>query len=90
VGGVWSIAPPSGAHPASFGGAKELVTRAQLTAADAAVSIGTGPEVTGSAVSLLLAVSGRSMALDDPTDVYPSRLPRVLAFASRRRATWQR
>jgi uncharacterized protein (TIGR03083 family) len=51
--------------PASFGGAKELVTRVRLQATDADVSIGDGPEVTGSALSLLLAVSGRRVALDD-------------------------
>jgi uncharacterized protein (TIGR03083 family) len=51
--------------PASFGGAKELVARVRLTAADADVSIGDGPDVTGTALSLLLAVSGRRVALDD-------------------------
>jgi uncharacterized protein (TIGR03083 family) len=51
--------------PASFGGAKELVTRVRLTAADADVSIGDGPDVTGTALSLLLAVCGRRVALDD-------------------------
>ena len=51
--------------PASFGGAKELVARVRLTAADADVSIGDGPEVSGTALSLLLAVSGRRVALDD-------------------------
>ncbi|MDF6017640.1 maleylpyruvate isomerase family mycothiol-dependent enzyme [Streptomyces sp. JH34] len=51
--------------PASFGGAKELVARARLTASDADVAIGEGPEVSGPALSLLLAVSGRRVALDD-------------------------
>jgi uncharacterized protein (TIGR03083 family) len=51
--------------PASFGGAKELVGRVRLTAADADVSIGDGPVVTGTALSLLLAVSGRRVALDE-------------------------
>lgn len=51
--------------PAPFGGAKELVTRVRLQATDADVSIGDGPEVTSSALSLLLAVSGRRVALDD-------------------------
>ncbi len=51
--------------PASFGGAKELATRVRLTAADADVSVGDGPEVRGPAVSLLLAVSGRRVALAD-------------------------
>ncbi|MET7928201.1 hypothetical protein ABZT43_30270, partial [Streptomyces sp. NPDC005349] len=51
--------------PASFGGAKELLTRTQLTANDADLTIGTGPEVNGPALSLLLAVMGRRVALDD-------------------------
>jgi uncharacterized protein (TIGR03083 family) len=50
--------------PESFGGAKELVARVRLTAADADMSIGDGPEVAGSALSLLLVVSGRRVALD--------------------------
>jgi uncharacterized protein (TIGR03083 family) len=51
--------------PSSFGGAKELVARLRLTAADTDVSIGDGAEVSGSALSLLLAISGRRVALDD-------------------------
>ncbi|MFB7758638.1 maleylpyruvate isomerase family mycothiol-dependent enzyme, partial [Streptomyces sp. NPDC056121] len=51
--------------PASFGGAKELVTRVQLSTPDADLTIGTGPEVNGPALSLLLAVMGRRVALDD-------------------------
>ncbi|MFE7419421.1 maleylpyruvate isomerase family mycothiol-dependent enzyme [Rhodococcus sp. NPDC057529] len=51
--------------PASFGGAKELVARVRLTAVDADISIGDGPDVRGTALSLLLAVSGRRVALDD-------------------------
>lgn len=51
--------------PASFGGAKELVARTRLTATDADVSIGEGPEVRGPALSLLLAVSRRRVALAD-------------------------
>lgn len=51
--------------PASFGGAKELVAGIRLTAADADVSIGDGPAVRGPALSLLLAVSGRQVALED-------------------------
>ncbi|MFC8228083.1 maleylpyruvate isomerase family mycothiol-dependent enzyme [Streptomyces sp. NPDC057287] len=50
---------------ASFGGARELAARARLTATDADVSIGDGPEVRGPALSLLLAVSRRRVALDD-------------------------
>ena len=51
--------------PAAFGGARELVSGVRLTATDADVSIGDGPDVTGPALSLLLAVSGRRVALDD-------------------------
>ncbi|MEU4078797.1 maleylpyruvate isomerase family mycothiol-dependent enzyme [Streptomyces venezuelae] len=50
---------------ASFGGAKELVSRVRLTATDTKLEIGDGPGVTGPALSLLLAVSGRMVALDD-------------------------
>ena len=51
--------------PEAFGGAKELVTRIRLTAADADLSIGEGPDVTGTALALLLAVTGRRVALND-------------------------
>jgi uncharacterized protein (TIGR03083 family) len=51
--------------PASFGGAKERIARIRLAAVDADVSIGDGPEVSGPALSLLLAVSGRRVALED-------------------------
>ncbi|MBP2320368.1 uncharacterized protein (TIGR03083 family) [Kibdelosporangium banguiense] len=51
--------------PASFGGAKELVAGVRLMATDADLSIGDGPEVTGPALSLLLAISGRRVALDE-------------------------
>lgn len=51
--------------PASFGGAKELTARFRLTATDADLSIGDGPEVSGTALSLLLAISGRDVALND-------------------------
>jgi uncharacterized protein (TIGR03083 family) len=51
--------------PASFGGAKELTARVRLTAVDADLSIGDGPEVRGPALSLLLAVSGRRVALEE-------------------------
>ncbi|GGW03375.1 hypothetical protein GCM10010230_38410 [Streptomyces narbonensis] len=51
--------------PASFGGAKELLARVRLTATDTGLTLGTGPEATGPALSLLLAVSGRRPALDD-------------------------
>ncbi|HYO40627.1 MAG TPA: maleylpyruvate isomerase family mycothiol-dependent enzyme [Nocardioidaceae bacterium] len=51
--------------PASFGGAEELVARVRLVAGDAELDIGSGPRVSGPALSLLLAVSGRRGALDD-------------------------
>ncbi|WP_205019291.1 maleylpyruvate isomerase family mycothiol-dependent enzyme [Streptomyces sp. HB132] len=51
--------------PASFGGAKELVSRIRLAAADDDFATGEGPEVSGPALSLLLAVSGRRVALED-------------------------
>ncbi|MEU6456535.1 maleylpyruvate isomerase family mycothiol-dependent enzyme [Streptomyces sp. NPDC047065] len=51
--------------PASFGGAKELTAGIRLTAVDADLSIGDGPEVRGSALSLLLAVCGRRVALEE-------------------------
>jgi uncharacterized protein (TIGR03083 family) len=50
---------------ASFGGAKELVARIRLSATDVDLSIGTGPDVHGPLLSLLLAASGRHAALDD-------------------------
>jgi uncharacterized protein (TIGR03083 family) len=50
---------------ASFGGAKELVTRIRLTATDAELSVGDGPEVRGTALALLLVASGRRVALDE-------------------------
>ena len=53
--------------PASFGGAKELVARVRLTATDLDLSVGEGPEVSGPALALLLAVTGRRMVLDDLT-----------------------
>lgn len=55
--------------PVAFGGAKELVAQVRLTATNADVSIGSGPVVSGTALSLLLAVSGRPIAsgeLDGP------------------------
>ena len=51
--------------PASFGGAKELVARVRLTASDVDLSVGEGPEVSGPALALLLAVTGRRIALDE-------------------------
>lgn len=51
--------------PASFGGAKELVARVRLRATDLDLSIGEGPEINGPALALLLAVTGRRVALDE-------------------------
>lgn len=51
--------------PASFGGAKELTARFRFTATDADLSVGDGPEVSGTALSLLLAMSGRRAASND-------------------------
>ncbi|MGY1746571.1 maleylpyruvate isomerase family mycothiol-dependent enzyme [Blastococcus sp. SYSU D00695] len=51
--------------PSSRGGARELVSRVRLTATDADLSVGSGPEVRGPALSLLLAVCGRRPALAD-------------------------
>ncbi|MFF0739699.1 maleylpyruvate isomerase family mycothiol-dependent enzyme [Streptomyces sp. NPDC004111] len=50
---------------ASFGGARELIEGLCLTATDADLTIGSGPEVAGPALSLLLAVSGRRTALEE-------------------------
>ena len=49
----------------AVGGGKQRVAGVRLRATDADVVIGEGPEVTGSALSLLLVVSGRSDAVAD-------------------------
>ncbi len=51
--------------PAGLGGARERVAPVRLRATDADLTIGTGPEVRGSALDLLLAVSGRLVAVED-------------------------
>lgn len=51
--------------PRSFGGGKELLGHARLTATDSDVAIGDGLEVRGPALSLLLVLTGRTIALDD-------------------------
>ena len=48
-----------------LGGAKQHVAGLRLVATDHGVSLGEGTEVRGPAVSLLLAVSGRTIALGD-------------------------
>ncbi|MFI0242150.1 maleylpyruvate isomerase family mycothiol-dependent enzyme [Streptomyces sp. NPDC016845] len=48
--------------PEAFGGARQLTSRIRLTATDTDLSVGDGPsEVTGTALSLLMAVSGREV-----------------------------
>ncbi|KWX25725.1 actinobacterial protein [Mycolicibacterium wolinskyi] len=49
----------------SFGGAKELLTQVRITATDTDLAIGDGPEVSGTALALLLAISGRRVALGE-------------------------
>ena len=49
----------------AFGGARELVADVRLVATDADLAIGAGPDVSGTALALLLAVSGRRVALDE-------------------------
>jgi uncharacterized protein (TIGR03083 family) len=49
----------------SFGGGKEHAAGLTLVADDADLSAGTGPVVSGPALGLLLAVSGRAQALAD-------------------------
>lgn len=53
--------------PTSMGGAKQLIAGIHLRATDADLSLGEGPEVSGPALSLLLAISGRRVALPDLT-----------------------
>ncbi len=48
-----------------MGGAKEHIAGLRLRATDADVTLGDGPEVTGPLLALLLAVSGRTVALDE-------------------------
>jgi uncharacterized protein (TIGR03083 family) len=51
----------------SMGGAKQLIAGLHLNATDADLSLGEGPEVSGPALSLLLAISGRRVALPELT-----------------------
>ena len=46
-------------------GTKKRVEGVTLRATDAAWTYGSGPEVTGPAIALLMAMTGRSTALDD-------------------------
>ncbi|WP_201848616.1 maleylpyruvate isomerase family mycothiol-dependent enzyme [Myceligenerans indicum] len=45
--------------PESFGGGRERARAVRLVVTDAGVTIGSGPEATGTATALLLALSGR-------------------------------
>ncbi|PUA81236.1 maleylpyruvate isomerase family mycothiol-dependent enzyme [Nocardioides currus] len=49
----------------AMGGGRQRIAGVRLVATDADVAIGDGPEVSGPALSLLLATSGRTVALDD-------------------------
>ncbi len=48
-----------------MGGAKQHLTGLRLRATDADVTLGEGPEVAGPLLALLLAISGRTVALDE-------------------------
>lgn len=50
---------------ATFGGARERIAGVRLTATDVDLSLGDGPDVRGTALALLLAASGRRVALDE-------------------------
>lgn len=52
---------------ASMGGARQLIAGLHLEATDADLSLGEGQEVRGPALSLLLAISGRRVAVADLT-----------------------
>lgn len=51
----------------SVGGAKQRVAGIRLRATDADIVIGEGPDVSGPALSLLMAASGRAVAVEDLT-----------------------
>ena len=51
--------------PAAFGGAKELLSTVRVTATDSDISLGAGPHISGPTLSLLLALTGRLVAIDD-------------------------
>lgn len=66
--------------PVAVGGSKEVAAAVALRASDRELSVGTGPEVSGPVLSLLMAVSGRDVALADlegpGVEVLRSRLHR--------------
>lgn len=49
----------------ALGGSKQRIAAVRLRATDVDLSIGDGPEVSGPALSLLLAITGRTVALSD-------------------------
>ncbi|MTB87737.1 maleylpyruvate isomerase family mycothiol-dependent enzyme [Aeromicrobium senzhongii] len=51
--------------PGSLGGAKDHLSAVSVAATDAELELGDGPVVSGPALSVLLALSGRTVALDD-------------------------
>jgi uncharacterized protein (TIGR03083 family) len=51
--------------PVGFGGAKERLSAVRVTATDSEIALGSGPAVSGPTLSLLLALSGRRVALAD-------------------------
>ncbi len=51
--------------PVAVGGSKQVAAAVGLRSTDADLAIGDGPEVAGPTVSLLMAVSGRDVALAD-------------------------
>ncbi|MEU4328490.1 hypothetical protein [Nonomuraea dietziae] len=51
----------------ALGGGKERARGLRLMASDTAVDVGEGPEVRGTALALLLAVSGRPVGPDELT-----------------------
>jgi len=51
--------------PGSLGGAKDHLSAVRVTATDADLELGDGPVVSGPALALLLALSGRTVALDE-------------------------
>lgn len=48
-----------------LGGGRQVAARVRLRATDADVDTGDGPELAGPALSLLMVISGRAVALDD-------------------------
>lgn len=68
-----ALAYQAAASP-SVGGGRELAAGVSLVANDADVRIGDGPEVRGSVLSLLLAMTGRSPAADSLSGPGAARL----------------